>query len=110
MRFVNILTVICCSARIVLDPQRSARPEAPPVGASAVVLPILLLHAMRHLGAHVLAPGAVYYGMPLEFATRAAYGDLLTAVLALIAIAAVTGDHGLLVLLWRCSTSWERST
>ena len=37
-----------------------------------------------------LASGAVYYGMPREFAAPAAYGDLLAAALALVAIAAVT--------------------
>jgi hypothetical protein len=50
---------------------------------------------MRHLGLMFLAPGAVYYGMPREFATPAAYGDLLAAALALVAIAAVTGKSRL---------------
>jgi hypothetical protein len=92
MRFVNILTinlvlstlVFWIAARIYLMPRLRQ------LEASAVVLPILLLHAMRHLGLMFLAPGAVYYGMPREFAAPAAYGDLLAAVLALIALAAVT--------------------
>jgi hypothetical protein len=54
-----------------------------------VLLPILLLHAMRHLGLMFLAPGAVYPGMPPQFAYPAAFGDLLASVLALIAIPAV---------------------
>lgn len=54
-----------------------------------VLLPILLLHAMRHLGLMFLAPGAVFPGVPSQFATPAAFGDLLAAVLALIAIPAV---------------------
>jgi hypothetical protein len=37
-----------------------------------------------------LAPGAVYPGIPPQFTYPAAFGDLLAAVLALIAIAAVT--------------------
>jgi hypothetical protein len=37
-----------------------------------------------------LAPGAVYAGIPSEFATPAAYGDVVAAVLALIAIGAVS--------------------
>src|SRR5258708_21955040 len=97
MRFVNILTinlllstfVFWIAARIYLIPKLRQ------LEASAVVLPILLLHAMRHLGLMILAPGAVYYGMPREFATPAAYGDLLAAALALIAIAAVTGKSRL---------------
>jgi len=97
MRFVNVLTinlllstlVFWIAARIYLIPKLRQ------VEASAVVLPILLLHAMRHLGLMFLASGAVYYGMPREFAAPAAYGDLLAAALALIAIAAVTGKSQL---------------
>jgi hypothetical protein len=90
---MNILTVnlllstlvFWIAARIYLIPKLHR------LEASTVVRPILLLHAMRHLGLMFLAPGAVYYGMPREFAAPAAYGDLLAALLALIAIAAVTG-------------------
>jgi len=97
MRFVNVLTVnlllstlvFWIAARIYLIPKLRQ------LEASTVVLPILLLHATRHLGLMFLAPGAVYYGMPQEFAAPAAYGDLLAAALALIAIAAVTGKSRL---------------
>jgi hypothetical protein len=54
-----------------------------------VLLPILLLHGLRHLGLMFLAQGATYPGMPLEFARPAAFGDLLAAVLAVLAIPAV---------------------
>jgi len=89
---VNILTVnllfstlvFWIAARIYLIPKLS---ELEP---SAIVRPILLLHSLRHLGLMFLAPGAVYAGIPSEFATPAAYGDLLAAVLALIAIGAVS--------------------
>jgi hypothetical protein len=54
-----------------------------------VLLPILLLHGLRHLGLMFLAPGAVFPGIPSQFTYPAAFGDLLTAVLALIAIPAV---------------------
>lgn len=54
-----------------------------------VLLPILLLHAFRHLGLMFLAPGAVYAGIPPQFTYPAAFGDLLAAMLALIAIPAV---------------------
>ena len=36
-----------------------------------------------------LAPGAVYPGIPTQFTYPAAFGDMLTAVLAMIAIPAV---------------------
>jgi hypothetical protein len=54
-----------------------------------VLLPILLLHALRHLGLMFLAPGAVYPGIPTQFVYPAAFGDLLAALLALAAIPAV---------------------
>ena len=49
-------------------------------GAAAVLLPILLLHSFRHLGLMFLAPGAIYAGMPAQFAYPAAFGDLLAAI------------------------------
>lgn len=51
-----------------------------------VLLPILLLHGTRHLGLMFLAQGATYPGMPQEFARPAAFGDLLAALLAVLAI------------------------
>ena len=57
-----------------------------------VLLPILLLHSFRHLGMMFLAPGAIYPGIPREFAVPAAYGDLVAAVLALAAIPAVANN------------------
>jgi len=52
----------------------------------SVLLPILLLHSLRHLGLMFLAPGATYAGISQQFAYPAAYGDLLAALLALVAI------------------------
>ena len=59
-----------------------------------VLMPILLLHGMRHLGLMFLAPGAVYAGVPPQFAYPAAFGDLAAAVLALIALPAVATRIG----------------
>jgi hypothetical protein len=71
------------AARLYLMPAISR------LGARSVVLPILLLHSMRHLGLTFLAPGAVFPGIPQQFTYPAALGDLIRAVLALIAIPAV---------------------
>jgi hypothetical protein len=57
-----------------------------------VLLPILLLHATRHLGLMFLAPGATYTGIPLQFAYPAALGDVLAAALAVVAIPAVVRE------------------
>src|SRR5262249_15999372 len=63
-------------------------PKLPELEPRTVLVPILLLHAMRHLGLMFLSPGATYPGMPPQFAYPAAYGDLVAALLALASIAA----------------------
>jgi hypothetical protein len=54
-----------------------------------LIQPILLFHSLRHLGLMFLSSGAVLNGMPAAFAIPAAIGDLITAILAIIALAAV---------------------
>ena len=88
---MNILTVnllfstfvFWVAAKIYVFPKLSE------LGPRAILLPILLLHSFRHLGLMFLSRGATYYGIPLEFAYPAAFGDLLAAFLALAAIPAV---------------------
>jgi hypothetical protein len=60
-------------ARLYVLPRISHwRPET-------VLVPILLLHSQRHLGLMFLAGGAVFPGMPSQFAWPAAIGDLSCA-------------------------------
>jgi hypothetical protein len=69
--------------------------------ARTLLLPILLLHSLRHLGLMFLASGATYRGIPPQFTYPAAYGDLITAVLAMIAIPAVaTRARSAKLLVW----------
>ena len=70
-------------------------PNLPRLRLETVLLPILLLHSFRHLGLMFLAPGAIYPGIPAQFAYPAAFGDLLAAVLAMAAI--LTGTPRALV-------------
>lgn len=51
--------------------------------------PLLLLHSFRHIGMAFLLPGVTAVALDSSFATPAAYGDLLAAVLAFIAIFAL---------------------
>src|SRR5262245_5347871 len=51
-----------------------------------ILVPILLLHSTRHLGMMFLTRGATYPGLPPEFAYPAAFGDLVTAIVAFAAI------------------------
>jgi hypothetical protein len=49
--------------------------------------PILLLHAFRFLGLALVVPGVVSADLPAAFAQPTAYGDLMSAILALLALA-----------------------
>jgi hypothetical protein len=88
---MNILTVNLLFSTLVfgIAAKLYLMPKLRYLEPSAVVLPILLLHSLRHLGLMFLAPGAALPGVPAQFAYPAALGDLLAAVLALIAIPAV---------------------
>ena len=55
------------------------------------VRPILFLHAFRFMGLTFLIPGVVAADLPASFANPIAYGDLATAVLAVIALATLRG-------------------
>ena len=51
--------------------------------------PLLVLHALRHMGMVFLVPTVVGPALPASFAGPAAYGDLLAGLLALAAIVAL---------------------
>ncbi len=51
--------------------------------------PLLLAHSYRFVGLLFLAPGAVQQALPQVFANTAAWGDVLSALLALVALAAL---------------------
>jgi hypothetical protein len=100
---MNILTVNLVFSTLVflIAAKLYLFPKLPALEPKTVLLPILLLHAFRHLGLMFLAPGAVYAGMPAQFAYPAAFGDLLAAILALIAIAALVMEaSSARILVW----------
>src|SRR6266508_2941765 len=61
-------------------------PLIPRFRTQLILVPFLLLHSMWHLGLMFLTRGATFPGMPPQFAYPAAFGDLITAVLAFAAI------------------------
>jgi len=63
---VNILTVNLLFSTFVfwVAAWIYVLPKLPRLDPQAVLLPILLLHAFRHLGLMFLAPGATYAGIP----------------------------------------------
>ena len=48
--------------------------------------PLLILHSFRFVGLAFLVPGVVSPDLPSAFAHSAAYGDIIAAVLALLAL------------------------
>jgi len=61
--------------------------------------PILLLHGFRFLGLAFVVPGVVSPELPAAFAQPVAYGDLISAILALLALATLGTRTGT-VLTW----------
>src|SRR5215471_17279386 len=59
--------------------------------------PILLLHGFRFLGLAFLVPGVVSAELPAAFAQPVAYGDLVSAILALLALATLRTRRGTVV-------------
>ena len=86
LNLIGTTLVFYVAARIYLLPRLGD------LGPRAVMVPILLVHSLRHLGLMFLARGAVYPGMPPQFAYPAALGDLFTALLAFASIPAVLKD------------------
>ena len=65
--------------------------------------PILLLHGFRFLGLALVVPGVVSPELPATFAQPVAYGDLISAILALLALATL-GTYTGTVLTWVFNT------
>jgi len=65
--------------------------------------PILLLHGFRFLGLAFVVPGVVSPELPATFAQPVAYGDFITAILALLALATL-GTRSGTVLTWAFNT------
>lgn len=80
LNLVASTVVFYTAARIYLFPHLGR------LAPRAVIVPILLLHSLRHLGLMFLTRGAIYPGLPPQFAYPAALGDLAAAVLAFSAI------------------------
>ena len=83
LQFVMSLVVYGLCATWYVTPRLAAFPLA------QALQPLLLVHAFRHVGLVFLVPTVVGPALPREFAVPAAYGDLIAALLALVAIVAL---------------------
>lgn len=69
------------------------------------LVPLLWVHAFRIVGGAILAPGAVGPGVPTEFREMIGYGDMATAVLALLALIALRAQlPRAIAFVWVCVT------
>ncbi len=71
------------------------------MSTEAALQVLLMVHAYRFIGLSFLLPGVVAEKLPPEFARPAAYGDLIAAILAVIAVL-MLHEHmiGALFLIW----------
>jgi hypothetical protein len=65
---------------------------------SEALRPLLFLHAFRFVGLSFLVPGVVSPELPAGFAQPAAYGDLATSMLALLAIGTLGSRPGTIIV------------
>ena len=59
--------------------------------------PLLILHSFRFIGLAFLVPGVVSVGLPSAFAHSAAYGDIIAAILALLALILLPSASGVVI-------------
>jgi len=59
--------------------------------------PLLILHSFRFIGLAFLVPGVVSPDLPSAFAHSAAYGDIIAAILALLALISLSSASGVVI-------------
>jgi hypothetical protein len=59
--------------------------------------PLLILHSFRFMGLAFLVPGVVSPDLPSAFARSAAYGDIIAAILALLALISLPSASGVVI-------------
>jgi hypothetical protein len=59
--------------------------------------PLLILHSFRFIGLAFLVPGVVSPDLPPAFAHSAAYGDIIAATLALLALLSLPHGAGIVI-------------
>ena len=72
-------------------PELRLRPRA------EALRPLLIFHSFRFVGLAFLVPGVVSPDLPSAFARSAAYGDLVAAILALLALISLPTAYGVVI-------------
>jgi hypothetical protein len=72
-------------------PELRLRPRA------EALRPLLMLHSFRFIGLAFLVPGVVSPGLPAAFAQSAGYGDIIAAILAVLAVLSLPSAAGVVI-------------
>ena len=83
IQFTMSLVAYALIARWHVWPRLSSMPR------ELALVPLLWVHAFRIVGGTILAPESVGPGVPMEFREMIGYGDLVTALLAMVALIAL---------------------
>ncbi len=95
LQFLLSLVLFALFAKWYLSPWLATKPTR--VALALLILP----HTFRHIGLTFLTPAGALPTLPMDFAVAAAYGDLLSGLLALLAVVALRGRWtGTLALVW----------
>lgn len=95
LQFILSVIVFTLIAKWYVAPRIAEKP------VNEALMLLIFPHAFRHIGLTFLVPGIVAAPLPSAFANPAAYGDLASALLAILAIFALRGRWGLaLPLVW----------
>lgn len=95
LQFILSLLVIGLLAKWVFSPWLASQSQR------QALFWLTVPHAFRYIGMVFLVPGVVAQPLPDDFSTAAAYGDLLTGVLALLALIALRSKWaGALGMVW----------
>lgn len=83
-----------------------AHPKLKRLPFETAMKPLLLLHSFRYIGLMFLIPGVTDQALDLRFAAPAAYGDLVAALLALIALGLLKAGRGTALAAVAVFNSW----
>jgi hypothetical protein len=81
-------------------------PSLTKLSRNTALIPLLFVHVFRYVGMALLVPGMIDPKLPEEFLLSAAYGDLLEAGLAFVAIFALRSNWRVAVPLVWVANSW----
>jgi len=95
LQFTLSLVVVGLLSRWYVAPWLADKP------LEVALMVLLVPHAFRHVGLAFIVPALNQPGLPADFATAAAYGDLLSGILALVALIALRGRWAMAIpLVW----------